>query len=152
MRHNVFASMILLVILPVMAMAADFLGAPVMPGGTVTVQTESKFEKTYDLNFEAVVNFYNEAFKDEKDIKFWDRRDEKYIEDHGSRLWHSVSITKLGNGGTGVSILKDNWTWIIGTLILRFFAVFAVLMMLYIALAISGAIVSRSVRKAETEE
>lgn len=149
MRNSVLVCLILSVMLPTQVLAEDFLGAPVPAGGTVTLQTESRLEKAYETPFDDVVNFYAQAFKNEKDVKFWDRKSEMYIEDHGSRPWHSVTVTKMPKGGTDITILKDNWTWILGTLVLRFVAVFAVLMVLYVALAISGAIVSKSVRKTE---
>jgi Na+-transporting methylmalonyl-CoA/oxaloacetate decarboxylase gamma subunit len=43
--------------------------------------------------------------------------------------------------------MKDNWTWIIGTLILRFVGVFVVLLFLLIGMYVSGWIISRSIGK-----
>jgi len=42
--------------------------------------------------------------------------------------------------------MKDNWTWIMGTLLLRFIGVFIVLLVLFLALSVSGAIISRIVK------
>lgn len=98
-----------------------------------------------DFPYEKVVDFYRKAFEGQKDIKFWDRVDETYVEDHSNRPWHSVTITKLDKRSTSVVILKDNWTWAIGTLVIRFIGVFAVLSILYLALSISGTFVSRIV-------
>lgn len=140
---------VLWMLCPSLSFAEDFLGAPVMPGGKVVSQTDARLEKTYDVSYEAAVKFYQEALKGEKDIKFRDRGGETYIEEYQTRPWHSVTITKVAEGRTDIVILKDNWTWIIGTLVLRFFGVFAVLSVLYLALSISGAIISRTVKVEE---
>ncbi len=126
--------------------AEDFLGAPVMPEGKVVTQTDQRLKKAYDVSYEAALEYYRKALKDEKDIKFLDRGTDMHIEDHGARPWHSISIVKVGEGKTEVVTKKDNWTWILGTLTLRFFGVFAVLIVLYIVLEISGAIISRVVK------
>ena len=47
--------------------------------------------------------------------------------------------------------MKDNWTWIIGTLVLRYIGVFVVLLVLLIGMSISGAIISRTVGKSDTK-
>jgi hypothetical protein len=52
---------------------------------------------------------------------------------------------------TEIVLMKDNWTWIMGTLTLRFFGVFAVLMVLYVVLLISGAIISRIIKDGKVE-
>lgn len=137
---------VLWVISPGVSIAEDFLGAPVMPGGTVITQTDERLKKTYDVSYKAALDYYQEALKDQKEIKFLDRGDETYIEDHAARSWHSITITKVAGGKTEVVTVKDNWTWILGTLTLRFFGVFAVLICLYIVLEISGAIISRFVK------
>ncbi len=134
---------------PSVSFAKDFLGAPVMPGGKVVSQTDERLEKTYDVSYDAAVKFYQEALKGEKDIKVRDRGTQTLIEDHSNRPWHSVTVTKVTEGRTDIVLLKDNWTWILGTLILRFFGVFVVLVVLYIALSISGAIISRTVKAGE---
>ena len=97
------------------------------------------------------VEFYTEALKDFKDIKFRDWKDATYIEDDGNRPWHSITISKKDEGGTRFVITKDTWTWIIGTLVLRYIGVFVVLFLLLLALSVSGAIISRSVRKVNTK-
>ena len=134
---------------PSVSFAEDFLGAPVMPGGKAVSQTDERLEKIYDISFDAAVKFYQEALKGEKDIKFRDMGTQVLIEEYSNRPWHSVRITKVSEGQTDIVFLKDNWTWILGTLTLRFFGVFAVLIVLYIALAISGAIISRLVKAQE---
>lgn len=137
---------VLWVIAPGASMAQDFLGAPVMPGGVVVSQTDERLKKTYDVSYEEALEHYRKALKGEKDIKFLDRGAETHIEDHAARPWHSITIVKVGEGKTEVVTKKDNWTWILGTLTLRFFGVFAVLIVLYIVLEISGAIISRVVK------
>ena len=134
---------------PNVSFAEDFLGAPVMPDGNVVSQTDERLEKTYDVSYDAAVKFYQEVLKGEKDIKFRDRGTQTFIEDHSNRRWHSITITKVADGRTDIVFLKDNWTWILGTLTLRFFGVFVVLVVLYIALSISGAVVSRLVKPQE---
>ena len=134
---------------PNVSLAEDFLGVPVMPDGTVVSQTAERLEKTYGVSYDASVKFYEEVLKGEKDIKFRDRGTQTFIEDHSNRPWHSVTITKVAEGQTDIVFLKFNWTWIFGTLTLRFFGVFVVLVVLYIALSISGAVVSRLVKPQE---
>ena len=139
--------MVLWVLSPCVSMAEDFLGVTVMPDGKVVNQSAERLEKTYDVSYDAAVAFYKDVLKDEKDIQFRDRGGvQMVIEEHGARLWHSVTITKVAEGKTDIVFVKDNWTWILGTLTLRFFGVFAVLIVLYIVLEISGAIISRVVK------
>ncbi len=128
------------------ALAEDFLGAPVMPGGTVVTQTDARLEKTYNVPYDEAIKFYEEALKGEKDIKFLDRGGEIHIEEYQARPWHSITITKVNEDKTDIVLLKDNWTWILGTLTLRFFGVFAVLFVLYVVLTITGAIISRAIK------
>jgi len=104
---------------------------------------ELKTDKSHD----EVVEFYRMALKDSSDMKFRDWPDATYIEDDGKLLWHSITISKEDRNGTTIIIMKDNWTWIIGTLILRYIGVFVVLIILLIGMSISGAIISRSVGK-----
>jgi hypothetical protein len=96
--------------------------------------------------------FYQKALKGKPDIRFRDWKDSTYIEDDGSLPWHSITISKEDKGGTDVIIVKDNWTWIIGTLVLRFIGVFAVLVLVLVGMSISGAIISRSVKKMEAKK
>jgi hypothetical protein len=131
---------------PSVSFAEDFFGAPVMPNGKVVSQTDERLEKTYNVSYDDAVKFYQEALKGEKDLKFRDRGGQTYIEDHSNRPWQSITITKVGADRTDIILVKFNWTWIFGTLVLRFFGVFIVLFVLYVALSISGAIISRVVK------
>jgi hypothetical protein len=131
-------------LVPTVALTEDFLGVPLLAGGNLSLSQEHRLEKTYDMPYDQLVRFYKDALKDYEYIKFWDRGDSTYIEDHLSRPWHSVTISKTEKG-TNLVILKDNWTWIIGTLTIRFAGTFAVLGVLYLALSVSGTIISRTI-------
>jgi hypothetical protein len=139
---------VLWVLGPSLSFAEDFLGAPVMPDGKTVSQTNERLEKTYHVPYQTAVKYYEEALKELKDVKFRDRGGEMYIEDHSNRPWHAITVSKVANDRTDIVFTRDNWTWIFGTLVLRFIGVFVVLVVLYIALSISGAIISRTVKVA----
>jgi hypothetical protein len=133
---------------PGISVAEDFLGLPLMPGGKVLLKQKGRLEMVLPLSHDQIVAFYKEALKDEQNIRYRDWKDSTYIEDDGNRPWHSITIDKEPDQGmTNVTIVKDNWTWILGTLILRFIGVFAVLVILFGGMSLSGAIISRSVSK-----
>jgi len=132
--------------------AEDFLGAPVLPQGEETIKTDARLELKTTLSHDQVVAFYREALKGFQDIKFREWEDATYIEDDGKLEWHSITISKGDEKETTVTIVKDNWTWIIGTLILRYIGVFVVLMILFLGMSISGRIISAIVRKMEAEK
>lgn len=142
----------LVIFLPVASHAEDFLGAPLLPQGTVTQKADDRLDMKTGLSHDEVVAFYKEALKDLQDIKFRDWKEATYIEDDGRLAWHSITILKGGQNGTEITIAKDNWTWIIGTLILRFVGVFMVLLMLFIGMAVSGAIISRFVARMDSKK
>ncbi len=121
----------------------DFLGVPLIPSAKVVEKTERSIKLDIPLSHDQILNFYKETLKDEKDIKYRDWKDMTYIEDDGARPWHSINIYKNQGAQTTVEINKDSWSWIIGTLILRFIGVFAVLVVLLIALAFAGLVLSR---------
>jgi hypothetical protein len=138
---------ILFLIVPGYSYSEDFLGVPVFPGGKIVKKTEDRLQLQTESSHDEVVSFYKDALKELTDIKFRAWKDSTYIEDDGNRPWHSVTISKGGNSGTTIVIMKDSWTWIIGTLVLRYIGVFVVLLVLLIGMSISGAIISRSVGK-----
>ena len=140
----------LVMLLPASSYGKDFLGAPVIPQGTTTQKTDDRLEMSTDLSHDEVVAFYKEALKDLEDIKFRDWKDATYIEDDGNRPWHSITVSKEGK--TEIIIVKDNWTWIIGTLILRYIGVFMVLMVLLIGMSLSGKIISKLVAKMDAKK
>jgi hypothetical protein len=130
--------------------AEDFLGAPLVPELKIKLKTDARLEIMTPLSHDEVLKFYREALKGEKDIKYRDWKTDTYIEDDAARKWHSITISKTAvEDGTLIIIVKDNWTWIIGTLILRYIGVFVVLLFLFGGMSLSGAIISRSVKKAE---
>jgi hypothetical protein len=142
----------LVIFLPVSSYGEDFLGAPVIPQGTVTKRTDARLEMKAGLSHDEVVAFYREALKDFKDIKFRNWKDATYIEDDGRMPWHSITVFKGGEKGTEITIVKDSWSWIIGTLVLRFVGVFVVLMILLLGMSLSGSIISRSVKSMEVKK
>ena len=152
MKKLVVLAVALCISCPSLLCADDFLGAPVIPGGKSVTLDGSRLENHYEMGYDEAVNFYKKALKSEKYIKFWDRGGSTYIEEHLARPWHSITISTRDKGGTSIVILKDNWTWIIGTLVLRFIGTFAVLTCLYIALSISGAILSRTAKAEATKK
>ena len=133
--------------LPAGLKAEDFLGAPVIPGGKMTLKTESRLEMTAPVSHDKVVEFYQEALAGYQDIKFRDWKNYTYIEDDGNLSWHSITISKQDTEGAAIVIVKDSWTWIIGTLILRYIGVFVVLLLLLVGMSISGAIISRFLKE-----
>ncbi|MFN3535136.1 MAG: hypothetical protein ACK4WB_07090 [Desulfatiglandales bacterium] len=125
-----------------LAQAEDFLGLP-LPQGKVVEKTDT-YIKIETLNtHDEILKFYKGVLEKEKDIKFRDWKEMTYIEDDGARPWHSINIYKGQGAHTTVQINKDKWSWIIGTLVLRYIAVFVVLMVLMLALSLSGQITGR---------
>ena len=143
MKKLAVCILLLAMMLPAGLKAEDFLGAPVMPGGKTTLQTEARLEITAAVSHDQAVEFYQKALEGYQDIKFRDWKDATYIEDDGSLKWHSITISKQDADGANIVIVKDNWTWILGTLILRYVGVFVVLLLLLAGMLISGAIISR---------
>jgi len=130
----------------------EFLKAPLISGGEIIKKTETRLEMKAALSHDDIVNFYRDALKNHEDIKFRDWKDATYIEDDGKRPWHSITISKEDKEGTNIIIAKDNWTWIIGTLVLRFIGVFVVLLFLMLGMYASGSIISRSIKKMEQKK
>jgi hypothetical protein len=138
--------------IPAPLWAEDFLGAPLIPEGETIQKTDTRLEMKSHLSHDEIIEFYRQALKKHKDIKFRDWKDATYIEDDGKLAWHSITISKQAKDGANIVIVKDNWTWIIGTLVLRFIGVFVVLLFLMVGMYISGTIISRSVRKLEAKK
>ena len=143
---------LILLMFPVVSNAEDFLGAPVVSQGKENLRTDDRLEIKAPLSHDEVVLFYREQLKDLPDIKFRDWKDATYIEDDGARPWHSITISKDDKDGATILIVKDNWTWIIGTLILRYIGVFVVLMIVLLGMVVSGKIISSFVRRAEAKK
>lgn len=145
-KYFLFLVFVGVFVAPLVEASVNFLGAPVMPGGKVLASDEYRLEKEYHLSYDRAVKFYQQELDSFEHVKFWDRDSSTYIEDHSNRPWHSITIEKLDSETIKIVILKDNWTWIIGTLVLRFIAVFVVLLVLYVAMSISGTIISKTVK------
>lgn len=152
MKNYFYIFLVLFLIIPVSTNAEDFLGAPLVPGGKIIEKTETRLALKTGLSHAEALSFYKKALKDFKDLKFRDWEDVTYIEDHGKRAWHSITISKEDQEGTTIVVMKDRWTWIIGTLVLRYIGVFVVLLVLLIGMTVSGAIISRSVKRREAKK
>ena len=138
---------------PTLLQAEEFLGVPLEGNGKILVKTKSRLEMDSPLSHDEIVKFYETALKDVQDIKFRNWPDATYIEDDSNHPWHSITISKNQEKGmTRIVVMKDNWTWIIGTLILRFIGVFVVLLVLFAGMSISGAAISRSIKKMEAKK
>jgi len=124
----------------------DFLGLPV-PEGKEIKRAEDRLELRSPWTHDEVLDYYKEKLEGMKDIKIRNWSDQSYIEDDSNRPWHSITIDKEFKDGTKVVIMKDNWTWIIGTLLLRYIGVFVVLLVLLIGMTVSGKIISSQVEK-----
>jgi len=147
-------SLVLTFFMPLLlhAESGGFLGAPVMPGGETDLKTDGRLEMTYSFSHDDILTFYQGALKTHRDIRFRDWEDATRIEDNGNLPWHSISISKHAEAATKVTIVKDNWTWIIGTLALRYVGVFVVLLFLYLGMAFSGAVITRIVKAGKEQE
>ena len=152
MKKILVSMFIFLLTMPGPLYAEDFLGAPLIPGGETIQKTKKRLEMKSPLSHDESLAFYREALKKHKDIKFRDWKDATYIEDDGRLPWHPITISKETKDGATIVIVKDNWTWIIGTLILRFIGVFVVLLFLMVGLYIAGTIISRSVKRLEAKK
>ena len=149
MKKNILLVLVLMPRRPMRLAPQHFLGAPVISQGETIKKTDTRLESKTALSHDEVVAFYKEELKDWPDIKFRDWPDATYIEDDGNAQWHSITISKEDKNGTNIVIMKDNWTWIIGTLILRYIGVFAVLIILFLGMLVSGKVISLLVKKSE---
>jgi hypothetical protein len=138
-----------LVLQPVYSNGETFYEAPIIDGGKIIEKTEERLEMISMVSHSDAVKYYEEALKGYQDIKIRQWKSATYIEDDGRLPWHSITISKEDKEGTNIVIMKDNWTWIIGTLILRYIGVFVVLLVLFLGISLSGAIISKSVKKIE---
>jgi hypothetical protein len=140
MKKFLLLLVVVMLLHPSISRGEDFLGAPLPPGGKVVSKSDSKLEKNYPLTYKEAIKFYEEALKGWEDVKFWDREREVKIEEYNVRPWHSITIEKADGGGTTITVRKDSWTWILGTLLMRWLTVFGILVALFIPLSIVGVI------------
>ena len=115
----------------------QWLGAPIMPDGTKVKQESGRLITEYNLPYDKVLTWYQDALKKYPDTRYRDWKEEMYIEDQGASKWHAIKISKTGGPKTLVTIQKDNWTWIMATLFIRFTGVFVVLLVLWVSLKIA---------------
>ena len=125
----------------------QWLGAPIMPDGTKVSEKGGRHVTEYNMPYNQVLVWYQEALKKYPDARYRDWKEEMYIEDQGAAKWHAIKISKTGGPKTEVTIVKDNWTWIMATLLIRFIGVFVVLLILWLGLNISGAIMQRFIKE-----
>ncbi len=143
------------VLMPIQSIGAaapcpeKIFNAPVMPGGSVVKSEGVAVEVAYDLPYPKVLEWYKNALKGFKDSRYRDWEEQMYIEDQGGESWHSIGIQKGGGDKTTVRIVKDNWTWIFSTLLIRYAGVFVVLILLWILLNISNFVMVRFIVKEE---
>ena len=149
----VFTLLILLLLFPYSSIGEDFMGVPIVPNSKIIAKNNKVMEFVVNMSHDQVLKFYKDVFKGYNDIRVREWKDSTYIEDDGNRKWHSITISKRAVGDEiKVIIKKDSWTWIMGTLILRYIGVFVVLMTLFVALSISGRIISAIVKKMESKQ
>jgi hypothetical protein len=128
----------------------QWLGAPIMPGVSIPEPEGTRLHLEYNLPYTQVLTWYQEALKNYPDARYRDWKEEMYIEDQGGSKWHAIIISKTGGPKTPVTIVKDNWTWIMATLFIRFTGVFVVLLILWMGLNFSGAIMQRFFKEEES--
>lgn len=117
--------------------------APIMEGGKLVKTEDTAVFYEYDLPYAQVLAFYKAAMEKYPDEKFRDWEDQTYIEDLGGAQWHSIGISKGGGNKTTVKITRDNMTWVMSTLLIRFAGVFFVLCVLWLLLNINSFIMKK---------
>jgi hypothetical protein len=130
----------------------QWLGAPIMPNGTKLKEESGQLYTEYNLPYKEVLAWYQEALKNYPDARYRDWKEEMYIEDQGGSKWHAIKISKTDGPKTIVTVRKDNWTWILATLVIRFTGVFIVLLILWIGLNISAAIMKRFIQSEQKRQ
>lgn len=148
MKRTIFTLLMLIFLPGFLCGGADMPKVPLTDDSQIISENEGKLEFTTGLSHDEALAFYRETFKGLKDINFRDWKSATYIEDDSNRPWHSVLIAKkMEDQKTTIVISQDSWSWITGTLILRFIGVFIVLLILYVGLKISGLVISRVVNR-----
>ena len=123
------------------------LNVPIVPGGKEIV---SPTPNTYSLEYtstslDEIIKFYKKELENQSEINWKEplSGEKTVIHDWGNRKWHKITILKK-EYSVHIEIKKDSWTWILGTLVIRFIGVFIVLIVLMIVLQISGAVFSKA--------
>jgi hypothetical protein len=126
-------------------------GAPLMPGSKITETKDTSVIIKVDQPYDKVLAYYREVLKDYRDPRYShvdfakerDWTDQMYIEDQGASRWHSIGIMKGTGPTTTIKVVRDNYTWIFSTLLIRFAGVFVILIILWILLNINNAIMRK---------
>jgi hypothetical protein len=143
MKKIFIATILLVFTLPGVVSAESFLGVPLVDDSKIISKTDKRMEIETGMTHDQVLAFYKEKLKDQHDIKFRDWKKATYIEDDGKLEWHSITVVKAGESGTNITIMKDNWTWIFSTLVIRFIGIFIVLLCLYLGMVVSGKVIGK---------
>jgi len=151
MKKRIMVSMLSFLAIAAPVLAGDFLGAPVRSEGHTLRNDESLLEVRYDVPQKEMIQFYRDALKGQTDLIFRDRTWGLEIEDHGKRAWHKIQIGTSEGGDGSVTITRDSWTWIMGTLAIRFVGVFVVLLIVYLGMGASTWIITRSIKAVEAK-
>jgi len=151
MKKLVTSLMLVLLLVAAPVLAGDFLGSPVRSEGQTVREDNSLLELRYNLPQEEMARFYRDALKGQSDLKLRDRSNALEIEDHGKRAWHKIMIATTASGESVVTITRDSWTWIMGTLAIRFVGVFVVLLIVYLGMSASTWIITRSLKAIEAK-
>ncbi len=136
--------------------ASENFHAPVPAGGKLLTSEDSgTINILYqDKSLEEIIKFYKDRLEGKENIN-WKEPDTSsrvIIYDWGNREWHKIEMmSRDTDSGVEITIDRDSWTWIIGTLVIRFVGVFTVLVILMIALYISGGIMTIRVTKKNDE-
>jgi hypothetical protein len=151
MKKYSFILLVVILLLPAFIGAEEFekfLDLPLISGAQTSQESEKRLEMKTGLSHDEALNFYKKVIKEKgyPDIKFREWKDATYIEDDGKLAWHSITISKNDSDGTTVAIVKDNFTWIISTLVIRYIGVFVVLLVLFLAMSLSGRVLSRLIQ------
>lgn len=135
--------------------AAESFQAPVPAGGKLLTPADSGTVNLLyrDVALKEIISFYKEELKDKANINWKESGDKRgiVIHDWGNREWHKIEVVDDAKSGVQITINRDSWTWIIGTLVIRFVGVFTVLVILMIALYVSGFIMTFEFAKRDTE-
>jgi hypothetical protein len=135
-------------------------GAPMMPGSKITKTEDTVVMMQVDQPYDKVLAYYREVLKDYRDPRFAhvdfakerDWADQMYIEDQGASRWHSIGIMKGTGPTTTIKVVRDNYTWIFSTLLIRFAGVFMILCILWVLLNINNAIMKKVSGKAQPKK
>ena len=152
MKRCLLYTVLVLLVFPGILTGDDFLGLPLVPGGKVIEKTEALLVMEVTMSHDQALEFFNNVLKGEKDIKIRDWESSTYIEDDGARPWHSITIPKQEAEKITITIKKDSWAWIFSTLILRYIAVFIVLIIIYASILVSGRVIGAVEKKAAAKK